>query len=261
MVHHHPGLRQREAGEHADGIQLDQQAGLPAERDDQHGRRARQHEDAVREDEPVAAVRQLPRHVAVAGDDRRQPGEVRVGGVRGQHEDRERGYLEDQVHRCPATEDGATHDREQRLVLRRRRRETVGQHCDAEEVGPEDQAHVVSVFAAFFDSGFWNAGTPFEIASTPESAMAPDEKARSNISTERPVSVPAGQFLEPRRVRRKRLQMPGERLEQAADQQQAQREDVDVGRPGEQTARLLHAPQVGEHHEQRRTRDRAARAA
>ena len=33
-----------------------------------------------------------------------------------------------------------------------------------------------SVAAAFFDSGRRNAGTPFEIASTPVSATAPDEK-------------------------------------------------------------------------------------
>ena len=33
-----------------------------------------------------------------------------------------------------------------------------------------------SVFAAFFDSGRRKAGTPFEIASTPVSATAPEEK-------------------------------------------------------------------------------------
>src|SRR5262245_61445648 len=33
-----------------------------------------------------------------------------------------------------------------------------------------------NVLAAFFDSGRRNAGTPFEIASTPVSATAPDEK-------------------------------------------------------------------------------------
>ena len=37
-------------------------------------------------------------------------------------------------------------------------------------------AMTISVLAAFFDSGRRNAGTPFEIASTPVSATAPDEK-------------------------------------------------------------------------------------
>ena len=37
------------------------------------------------------------------------------------------------------------------------------------------------VLAAFFDSGFLKAGTPLLTASTPESATAPDENARSSI--------------------------------------------------------------------------------
>ena len=36
--------------------------------------------------------------------------------------------------------------------------------------------------AAFLLSGFWNAGTPFDTASTPDSATAPEENARSSIS-------------------------------------------------------------------------------
>ena len=39
-----------------------------------------------------------------------------------------------------------------------------------------------NVFAAFFDSGRRNAGTPFEIASTPVSATAPDEKPLSRMN-------------------------------------------------------------------------------
>ena len=50
----------------------------------------REHDDAVREHQPVAAVRELAREIAVAGDDRRQPREVRVRGVGGEHQDRRR---------------------------------------------------------------------------------------------------------------------------------------------------------------------------
>ena len=46
----------------------------------------------------------------------------------------------------------------------------------------------MSVLAAFRDSGARNAGTPFEIASTPESATAPDENARSRANSVMPVS-------------------------------------------------------------------------
>ena len=38
----------------------------------------------------------------------------------------------------------------------------------------------MSVRAAFCDSGFLNAGTPLDTASTPERATAPDENARSS---------------------------------------------------------------------------------
>ena len=44
------------------------------------------------------------------------------------------------------------------------------------------------VFCAFFDFGGLNAGTPFAIASTPVSAVQPDENARSakNSNANRP---------------------------------------------------------------------------
>jgi hypothetical protein len=46
----------------------------------------------------------------------------------------------------------------------------------------------VSVVAAFFVSGGLKAGTPLEIASTPDSAMAPEENARINKKSEAPPS-------------------------------------------------------------------------
>ncbi len=49
---------------------------------------------------------------------------------------------------------------------------------------------VVSVRAALRLSGFWNAGTPSAIASTPVSATAPDAKARRRMRALMPVSAP-----------------------------------------------------------------------
>ena len=60
---------------------------------------AGEEQDAVREHEPVAAVRELAGQVPVAGDDRRQPGEVGVGGVGGERQDRGGRELQDTVHR------------------------------------------------------------------------------------------------------------------------------------------------------------------
>ena len=48
-----------------------------------------------------------------------------------------------------------------------------------------------SVFAAFFPCGCRNALTPFAIASTPVSAVEPDEKARSRTKSVRAL-VPTG---------------------------------------------------------------------
>ena len=38
---------------------------------------------------------------------------------------------------------------------------------------------ITSVVRAFFHAGSWNAGTPFEIASTPVTAAPPDANAWS----------------------------------------------------------------------------------
>ena len=45
-----------------------------------------------------------------------------------------------------------------------------------------------SVVAAFRLLGFWKAGTPLEIASTPVSAAQPEEKARASRKS-RPIVV------------------------------------------------------------------------
>ncbi len=52
---------------------------------------------------------------------------------------------------------------------------------------PRIVAIAVRVVAAFFDSGRLKAGTPFEIASTPDRATAPDEKPRRRMNR---LSVP-----------------------------------------------------------------------
>ncbi len=55
----------------------------------------------------------------------------------------------------------------------------------------------MSVVAALCDSGFLKAGTPLEMASTPVSATAPEENARSSSRTVSPVKsgLPAGPVL------------------------------------------------------------------
>ncbi len=69
----------------------------------------------------------------------------------------------------------------------------VGRRCDASTAMPRNSvpritATQVRVIAAFRDSGLRNAWMPFEIASTPLNATAPDENARNNRKKEAPVS-------------------------------------------------------------------------
>ena len=63
---------------------------------------------------------------------------------------------------------------------------------------PRIVATHVSVIAALRDSGLRNAWIPFEIASTPLSATAPDENARSSKNTDAPVEhrVRPGEVLQ-----------------------------------------------------------------
>ena len=103
-VAHHPGLRERERGEDADHVQVDQRVdarvvGPRAARTRCSG----QHDDPVREDEPVAEVGELPREEPVAREQRREAREALVGRVRGEHEHGERQHLDDPVHEADAT--------------------------------------------------------------------------------------------------------------------------------------------------------------
>ena len=97
----HPGLRQRERGEHADRVERDQPGDVRIERDHQGDRRAGQREDPVGEHEPVPARRELPRQEVVARVEVRQPGEVRVRGVRGEDEDQHRRDLQKRERGVP----------------------------------------------------------------------------------------------------------------------------------------------------------------
>ena len=99
----HAELGEGEAGEHADDVELDEPVEVGVEADDQRDRGRGEQQDAVGEHQPVAAVVQLPGQVAVAGQDRGQPGEAVERGVGGEDEDRRGGGLEQvEQHRAAA---------------------------------------------------------------------------------------------------------------------------------------------------------------
>ncbi len=105
----------------------------------------------------------------------------------------------------------------------------------------------VSVVAAFFDSGLRNAGTPSAMASTPVSATAPDENARSMISAVVPVSSAplwvissSASWFTGQGVRDRRSTSATNPMRMSP----AERDDVDVGRAREEAPRLLQAAEV-----------------
>ena len=131
MVDDHAGLAQREGREHAHCVQRDQGVGETAEGDDEYGGRPGEEDDAIGEHQPVAPVGELPRQIAVAGDDRRQPRKVRIGRVGGEGQDGRRRELQDPVDGAAAV-DGPPHLGDHRLVVARIRVEVMGEHRHAE---------------------------------------------------------------------------------------------------------------------------------
>ena len=109
---------------------------------------------------------------------------------------------------------------------------------------------IVRVAAAFLASGFLKAGTPSAMASMPVRATAPDEKPRSrrNRLSCPPASIPWNSSGDGRRDLRQVAQdvLPA----QAVDDEQGEADDVGVGGDGEDEARLLQPPQVGDGDEQ-----------
>ena len=100
----------------------------------------RQHEDAVREGEPIALIHELAGQKAVARHDRRQAWKVRVGGVGGEDEDEHRRRL-DQVIEDSRPEYGASELRHARFGPRRDHLIGVRQKRDAEEHRDREHRH------------------------------------------------------------------------------------------------------------------------
>ncbi len=141
-VAHHPRLRQREGREDADHVEVDQAVGVRLVDDEQGGRCAREHEHPVREDEPVAEVRELARREAVAREQRREPREALERRVRREHEDQQRRPLDGVVHEAAegaGREHRARDLRDDRVRRARHRVDVHREVGDAEEHRDRDR--------------------------------------------------------------------------------------------------------------------------
>ena len=187
----HARLRQRERREDADDVQLDQGIQAAREGPDQQARQGCQDDDSVGEDQAVAAVRELARHESVAGQDRGQARKVLIGGVRRQDQDRGGEYLDD-VEAEAAAEHGErdlTHGRAWPGPGGTTPCTWTASHEMPRNIVIDITPMTARVVAALRDCGCLNAGTPFEIASTPVRAVEPEEKAWSTTKRPRGAAV------------------------------------------------------------------------
>ena len=174
----HARLRQREREEDADRVERDEAGDARVEDPDQERGHEGEDRDPPREDEAAAAVGELPGQVPVRRLQRGQPGKAGVGGVRGHGEDQRRRPDRGEVERPPPVEGRAGDLRDHRLVLGGHGADPAGEEADRRGTGqpriPDIQS---SVIPALRLRGSLNAGMPFEIASTPVSAVVPLENA------------------------------------------------------------------------------------
>ena len=247
VVHDHARLGQGEGGEDADGVERDQGAGVATEGDDEDQGAAGQHQDPVAEHQAVAPVGQLTGQEAVAGHQRGQPGEVGVGGVGGQDQDRRGEGLQGEVDEAarrrtpPAPMVDRTVCSSDRVGWRRWARTEMPR-----KAVPRMTPIQVRVRPALRLSGALKALTPLEMASTPVRATAPDENARRRANrvtplTSAPLSVKWSSWL---LVDRQGREVAGVGPVEAEDDERGQGDDVAVGREGEEAARLLDPAEV-----------------
>ena len=251
----HPGLGDRERGEDADHIQVDERDHVRVERPDQERRDPGQDDDAVRVDEPVAEVHELAREEAVAREHRGQSREALVRGVRGQHEDRERERLHGVVHgrghrsRREGRPRDLRDDRDARARMRVHVHREVG---DADEQRDRDRAHRKQRF------GRVPTGRRTEGVDAVRDRFDAGQRSRAGGKGLEQHEHADGAGSRRDRVRRLRGRTLARRaLPDSGANQQEHRRDERVRREREEGSRLADPSQVGEReHDDERERER-----
>ena len=254
-VAHHPRLREREGGEDADHVQVEKRDHVRAEDPDQDRRRAGQDDDAVREDEAVAEVRELARREAVPGEQRREAREALERRVRGEHEDEQRRPLHGVVHE--AAERAGPEDRAADLGDHRVRRARHRVHAhrevrDAEEhrnrERPEDGERLGGVLSLRVPKGV----DPVRDRLDPgQRRGARGERAQQDEDADRPRT-------DGQRVRNDRaMDVSRHHLDETDSDEDEDRGHKRVRRERKQEPRLPHAAKVREHdHDEAGQRER-----
>ena len=211
-------------------------------------------DDAVGEHQLVAAVGELAGQVAVAGDDRRQGRGTRRRPCwrRGSRMANVASCVTQNSTFLPPKTCSAISAMPVGSLVAAVRLEVGGEHRDAEEAGAEDRRPSSPASCdALRLSGLRNDGTPFDTASTPDSATAPDENARRSM---RRLSglVPCGELLGLRGQRRRAGSGRGRwkyTRYRPTPISSDQHHDVEVRRRGEQRPGLPQPAEVGDRHQ------------
>ena len=196
-----------------------------------------QDQDAVREREAVALVHELARQEPIARDDRRQPREVRVRGVGGQHQDQHRRGL----HRVVGSRRGRRTCRAR--SARRPSRSSLGTipYACASSVMPmniviDSAAIVTSVRAR--RCGFPAGGTPARRSTPPRRRSSPCSRSRTPSAARTSSSTPMAGRRRRGSAGTHRDQRAGEVAPRADADQRQHADDEEVGGHGEDPARL-----------------------
>ena len=140
-VPHHAALAEGEGQEDAHRVERDEGVHVAAERDQQQRGDPRQHDDACRVGQPVAAIGEVAGEVVILGQDGGQAREGREGRVGSQDEDeRGEGLEEVEAHRS-GPEDRAGDLRHDGDISAGDDGEVIGQVGDADEQGAQQHGH------------------------------------------------------------------------------------------------------------------------
>ena len=244
-VAHHAGLRERERREDADHVEVDEAVRVRAVDPEEQAGDRREHDHPVREDEPVAEVRELARREAVAREQRREAWEALERGVRGEDQHEQRQALNRVVHEASGRSGGEHGARDLRDDRCRRARPRVQVHReirDAEEEEDRDRAEdrergrrVLAVRAAE------RVHPVCDRLHTGQRGRAGRERAEEHEQRDRAGSH--GQRMRHDRT----VSVARRELDRARDDEHAHRGDEEIRRQREEQARLADTAQVDEH--------------
>jgi hypothetical protein len=244
-VAHHACLRERERREHADHVEVDEAVRVRAVDPEEQACDEREDDHSVREDEPVAEVRELARREAIAREQRCQTREALERRVRGENEHHQGEDLDGVVHERPVRsrlEHGTRDLRDHRIGRAWERMQVHGEIGDADEERDRDGAEHPERDGGVSAMGLSKCvDSVCDRLHARQGSRARGERAQEDEEGHR---AAAGR----KRIRGHRVVRVTRRdLDDASHDEEADRRDEEIGRKGKDKTRLAHAAKVRKH--------------